>query len=334
MRNEFRGPKLGLTHDRYPRKDMTFAFDSIDDVFVTYEGKVFEAGEYPDKQFSISEEELEARTRTFNGVDLDLEHSPFRDLLGHRLGRLEKVWRDGRDALGRLSVPRWLHELCGGKLQTSLTFDRDKNIVGCALTLSPRIADAEVVAAFATFSHTKKEIPMHSLKERLRVLFGKAPEALAEAGIDPNEIERVEFREPEPRIDPAIQAQLTEFKATNDRLIAGQLNMAATLFADESIRSSKAVPAQRDQLIALFRSAALADGQGVIQFSETGQIVEGANLAALRSLFRDALPHSLFSTQIPNADPNQESGEPDQKMVEKLRQATALGRQTIRKEAK
>ena len=59
--------------------------------FVVYEGKVFEAGDYPDKEFSISPDELQEKALSFTGVDLDLEHSQFRDLLGHRLGRLEKV---------------------------------------------------------------------------------------------------------------------------------------------------------------------------------------------------------------------------------------------------
>jgi hypothetical protein len=405
--------------------NMTFFVSNLPDdgdEFVPYEGKVFEAGQYPDKDFSMSEEELEERAVAFIGVDLDLEHSQFRDLLGHRLGRLEKIWRDGRDALGRLSIPRWLHELCGGRLQTSLTFDRGKNIVGCALTLSPRIPDAEIAAAFgAGFARahepasgssvvgtlpeftcevlpspedlpnrssradspaapfpqendrnwagnaspveptspvpmrilmptriqggrqtrdfdtdTNKEIePMPtSFKDRLRVLFSKAPEAVQEAGIDPEELDTTFADGDKPvRLDPAIEAQLTEFKATNERLVASQLATCATLFADDVVRTAKAVPAQKQHLIALFKGAAIADGQGVVRFSDNGTIAEGANLTALRDLFKDALPHSLFTTQIPNADPNADSSTPDPAMVEKLRTATHLGRQTIKKEA-
>jgi hypothetical protein len=126
-----------------------FSAVSDADELVVYEGKVFEAGEYPDKDFAIDEAELAFKASSFQGVDLDLEHSSFKDILGNRLGRLETVWSRGAEAIGRLRVPRWLHELAGGRLQTSLSFDRDKNIVGCALTLSPRIADAEVVAAFS-----------------------------------------------------------------------------------------------------------------------------------------------------------------------------------------
>jgi len=332
---------------------------SFDDDCVDYIGKIFEAGEYPDKEFAIDESELAEKAREFRGVDLDLEHSEFKDVLGNRLGRLESIWSKGGEAIGRLKIPRWLHDLAGGKLQTSLSFDRDKNIVGCALTLHPRIADAEVAAAFARFTadrpndfaapegaaceaqsaslpaagtSAKEKNCMTSLKDRLKVLFGKAPEALHEAGIDPHELDTIEFTQPEPKPDPAIQAQLAEFKATNDRLIAGQLNVAAALFADEIVRSAKAVPAQREHLISLYKTAAFADGQGAVRFSDNGQIEDGANMKALRDLFKDAQPHSLFATQIPNADPNADSTTPDPAMVERLRNATNLGQKT--KEAK
>jgi len=322
--------------------EFSAASDGVDG-FVVYEGKVFEAGSYPDKDFVIDLDELEAKASAFAGVDLDLEHSNFKEILGNKLGRLEAIWSRGAEAIGRLRVPRWLHELAGGRLQTSLSFDTDKNIVGCALTLNPRIQDAEVFAAFTIadgVAHptplTRKEKPTMptSLKERLRVLFGKAPEALQEAGIDPAELDRVEFSDRQPQIDPAIQAQLTEFKATNDRLVAGQLNVAAALFADEVLRSAKAVPAQRDQLTSLYKTAAQADGQGVVRFSDSGCVEEGPNLTALRDLFKNAQPHTLFTTQIPNADPNAAVTTVDQAVVERLRSATSLGQQTARKEAK
>ncbi|MDR3691188.1 MAG: hypothetical protein P4L46_17540 [Fimbriimonas sp.] len=307
---------------------------------ITYVGKVFEAGEYPDKGFAISSEELADRVRAFAGVDLDLEHSPFRDLLGHRLGRLERIWLDGRNAMGRLAIPRWLHELCGGHLQTSLTFDHAKNIVGCALTLSPRIRDAEVAAAFSIAQAeppasppNQETEPMHqTLTDRLRVLFKKAPDAVTEAGIDPAELDAAFAvptpARPEAQIDPSIAAQLSEFRTTNERLVTAHVATAAERFADETIRASKAVPAQRASLAALFKAAAIADGQGRIRFSEDGQIAEGSNLAALRELFKDAVPHSLFTTQIPNADPNADTDAPDASMVERLRQSTHLGRLT------
>lgn len=167
-----------------------------------------------------------------------------------------------------------------------------------------------------------------SFKQRLRVLFSKAPDAVQEAGIDPAELD---FEQP--AVDPAIEAQLTEFRATNDRLVANQLTTFATLFADEVIRAARAVPAQRESLIALYKGAAIADGQGVVRFSDNGQIAEGANLTALHGLFKDAVPHSLFTTQIPNADPNADSAAPDSAMVERLRGATSLGRRTMQKEA-
>ncbi len=302
---------------------------------VVYEGKVFQAGDYPDKAFAIDEMELAQKARAFQGVDLDLEHSSFKDVLGNRLGRLEAIWNHGADAIGRLRIPKWLHELAGGKLQTSLSFDRNKNIVGCALTLNPRITDAKVVAAFSLHSPLKEKPSMPtSLKDRLRVLFGSAPEALREAGIDPHELDSVEFADRKPEIDPSIQSQLAEFKATNDRLLATQLNIAATVFADDMVRNAKAVPAQHPHLVALYKAAALADGEGMVRFTDNGKVQQGVNLKALEDLFKDAQPHNLFSTQIPNADPTEDSNAPNPAMVERLRGATSLGLQTTKREGK
>ncbi len=311
-----------------------------DGLVVPYEGKVFEAGDYPDKAFSLTESELDDLVQQFEGVDLDLEHSPFQDLLGHRLGRLESLWRDGANAMGRLAIPRWLHDLAGGRLQTSLTFNAAKSIVGCALTLNPRIPDAEVFAAF-TLAHpnlsgpdntnfNRKEIsPMAtSLKERLRVLFTKAPDAVREAGIDPAELDQASMP-----IDNQLEAELTAFRATTERLIVAQLNGLAYKFADEAIQAAKAVPAQREALASLYKSAALADGKGWVQFSESGGITTGPNLQALHSLFENAPTHTLFTSQIANADPNGDSQAPDPKVIERLRSATSLGRQTLSKEA-
>lgn len=339
---------------------------------VIYTGKVFEAGSFPDKNFEISNEELAAKASVFGGVDLDLEHSPFTEVLGNKLGRLEKLWTDGATALGRISVPKWLHEISGGTLKTSLSFDTAKNIVGCALTMNPRIPDAQVAAAFANFAskrHSASDMAdiqaMHdltvsqgavcqreadfstttttasggakgntnmTLKEKLKALFAKSPEAMREAGLTEAELDTVEFNAPAaPAIDATVQAQLAEFKATNDRLIAGQVQTSATMFADQVIRESKAVPAQRDQLISLYRSAAIADGGGVVKFTDAGAIAEGANLSALRDLFKNAPKHSMFSTEIPNADPNESNGSPKEvrpDMVQKLRGATSLGQQT------
>lgn len=315
--------------------DSAFLFDDS----VLYEGKVFEAGVYPDKDFAIGLEELNAKAAAFAGVDLDLEHSAFKDVLGNKLGRLESLCSRNGELIGRLRIPKWLHDLAGGRLKTSLSFDPHKNIVGCALTLHPRIPDAMVAAAFSRAAGLADSPPIketkrmpQSLKERLRTLFGAAPEATEQAGIDPEELDRVEFQRVSPALDPAIQAQLAEFKAINDRLLAAQLNTAATQFADDVVRSAKAVPAQREHLIALFKSAACADGNGAAQFSAEGQIATGANLTALRNLFKDAQPHSLFSTQILNADPNADSQAPDPSMVEKLRGATRLGQMTTRQE--
>lgn len=111
-------------------------------------GKLFEAGDYPDKGIALDETALDAAVAAFEPVDTDLEHVP--TVLNGKLGRLERVWRDGAALCGTLALPQWLDTLIGGEpIKVSLAFDRlQKAIVGCALVLRPRIADAAVMSAF------------------------------------------------------------------------------------------------------------------------------------------------------------------------------------------
>lgn len=52
-------------------------------------GKIFECGDYPDKAFSLTEEEATAAAAAFTPVPLDLEHLP--TVLDGKLGRLVSV---------------------------------------------------------------------------------------------------------------------------------------------------------------------------------------------------------------------------------------------------
>jgi hypothetical protein len=116
---------------------------------VVLTGKVFEIGDYEDRGFSISPEEMDQAITEFKPVANDLEHSRLRDVLGNSLGELRRLWRVGQDVFGEVVVPKWLADLTGNVLKVSLAFNRERRVVGNALTLSPRIGDAEVVAAFS-----------------------------------------------------------------------------------------------------------------------------------------------------------------------------------------
>lgn len=116
---------------------------------VVLTGKVVEIGDYPERGFSIRPEEMDEAIAAFHPIPNDLEHSRLRDVLGHSMGELRRLWRVGKEVFGEISISKWLADLTGNALKVSLSFNRAKRVVGNALTLSPRIADAEVVAAFS-----------------------------------------------------------------------------------------------------------------------------------------------------------------------------------------
>jgi hypothetical protein len=119
---------------------------------VRYAGKIFEVGDYPDKKFSMTEDELASAASDFSSpVHADLEHTP--TILDKQLGRLNRVWtsKDRRELYGEMTVPRWLDNMAaksGRKL--SAAFDRKtKRIVGISWVLNPRVSDAALRAAFS-----------------------------------------------------------------------------------------------------------------------------------------------------------------------------------------
>lgn len=114
--------------------------------FVVRRGKFFELGEYPDKGFSLNAEEADAALVGFPGAPINLEHMA--TLFDGKLGKVRRLWREGRDLLAEYDIPAWLHRVTGGEpLRISSEWDRvTKRPIGAALVLSPRIADAVMMA--------------------------------------------------------------------------------------------------------------------------------------------------------------------------------------------
>jgi hypothetical protein len=114
---------------------------------------IFRAGNYPDKSFSMSPEEMMAATASFSPVDIDLEHKP--SVLDRKLGKIVNVhlsddgWTMGGEAL----IPTWLDSVLGrDERKLSATFDRvTKKLIGCSLVRNPRVSDATLMAAFAAY---------------------------------------------------------------------------------------------------------------------------------------------------------------------------------------
>lgn len=120
------------------------------DALVYRPAKVFRAGDYPDKNFSLTPTELRAAAAKFDQpINVDLEHTAT-PLDGH-LGKLVAVEAsdDGSKLQGILAVPRWLNDILPNA-KLSATWDRaSKTLVGLALVRNPRVSDAALFTAFS-----------------------------------------------------------------------------------------------------------------------------------------------------------------------------------------
>lgn len=86
--------------------------------------KLFEIGEYPDKDFSLTDSEADDAISHFSPVPNDLEHK--QTILSGKLGTLESVFRIGREIFGRISIPKWLRELNDGEpIKVSLAWSKN-----------------------------------------------------------------------------------------------------------------------------------------------------------------------------------------------------------------
>lgn len=120
-----------------------------DDGYVLRRGKLFEAGEYPDKGYSMTPAEIINAVERFTSCPLDLEHVP--TVLDGQLGEVYSIETDddGRTLFGTVAVPTWLDTVLGGAVKVSCTWDRDsKELARLALVKAPRVADAAIMAAF------------------------------------------------------------------------------------------------------------------------------------------------------------------------------------------
>lgn len=122
----------------------------------------FKAGKYPDKDFELREDEIDAVVAGFSkAIDLDSEHKG--SIFDGKLGKLIKVEKnaDNKTFAGYVAVPDWLESLVPEEDQKlSVSFDKaTKQIIGCAWTNNPRITEANLAANFMADETANGELP-------------------------------------------------------------------------------------------------------------------------------------------------------------------------------
>jgi hypothetical protein len=268
---------------------------SEDGEYVTWTGKLFEAGDYPDKRFSITEEELAEAAAEYVPVFNDLEHVETILSKKKAIGRLVSVFARGAELFGTVTVPKWLHNLMepGEPLKVSLAWTLpSKRIVGNALTLNPRIKDAQLQAAFSAATaepaDSRKEKTLMNLIQRLMAVFKSAtPEELAEFNGDVTPPPTP----PAPPANDTKDAEIARLRSENEALAARQAQAdearvaeVAKTFAAQAVAVGKILPTQADALAAQFAQAVKDDNAGKACFSEAGVVNAGDRVTNLRGL--------------------------------------------------
>lgn len=335
------------------------AFDlALTDGWVVREGKLFEAGEYPDKGLAVTAADLAAAVAGFAPVPVDLEHVP--TLLDGKLGELRsvRVAEDGRTLVGSVALPRWLNDALGSEpVKVSTTWDRlTKKLMGLALVRHPRVSDAALMSAYATFvaSQTPPPAPAGggSEKERnmnesrfkrfVRWLSGEGEEA-AFALDDGATVETTMPLSPAPAsgdvIDPSAAAPDAEVERLRAALAAeraSRIQGEAVAFADGEIAAQRAYPAEREVMVAAYVQAAQED-LAVPWPAQFAVNRATSRVALLRAQYGARPAHSLTSelvggeTVLPSDPAPKSPGMTAERRLELLNK-TYIGRAVAQKE--
>lgn len=121
-------------------------------------GLIFRAGNYEDKNFVMTPEEIIDAETSFQAVPVDIEHNENMGMLEGELGQLIAVHAsdDGEELYGTAKIPVWLDNLSkkqnngsDSSYRVSCTWDRgEKKLKKLAIVKNPRVSDAALMAAF------------------------------------------------------------------------------------------------------------------------------------------------------------------------------------------
>lgn len=293
-------------------------------------GKVFEAGSYEDKDFEITEDELAQAAAEFRAVANNIGHMP--TILDGKLGQLVSVEVKGKDLIGKVAIPKWLHDTAGDEpIKCSLEWLKNsKRIVGNALVINPRIPDAQLVAAFSAANTQKGGISMPENKkpnivDRVKAFFGDKglPDEL-------KDIEQAEFTETKPESVATPNEEVAKFKAELESsraetaaLRSARLRDEAEKFADRMIKENKATPAEKDGIVSTFTKLAEVDSNaGVACFSADGRFSQGDSLKVYCQSIEARTPHNLTNEEIVTLSAT--GGKTDEEELNRARAANNL----------
>lgn len=162
-----KGCTIPAAWEEDPKMSVTFAMDNggrrVDGDWAVYPNALlFQAGEYSDKHYSMSPEEMWAACEQFDvPVTGNIEHS---DFLKGRACEVRSIRLDDADSFtlrGEVAVPLWLDsQLDDRERKLSCEWDRStKTLSGIGLVVHPRVEDAALVSAYSAFAATRHDTP-------------------------------------------------------------------------------------------------------------------------------------------------------------------------------
>lgn len=290
-----------------------------DDGFVVRPAKVFECGEYPDKRFSLTEEEADAACRAFEPVHNNVEHRP--SVFDRLLGTTEGMFRQGSSLFASLRIPKAVDALLGdAPIPLSAEWTADpKRYRGTALTVNPRVLTAAAHAFtqapdFKTFAAEhpseaaelvtealkapdpapKMPLTKEQIKEAAWSTFSADPK---NAGVTKDEF-LVAFAAPPSEATTKTEQDLRIEKLERDLAFSQKRDnerddaeAAKRFYADllEAQGGAKTCPAEREMVEAAFTAARAADRATTVDFTANAAGSHEANLrekfAARKAVF-------------------------------------------------
>lgn len=280
-----------------------FSEDHTEGEDIVYTGKVFEIGNYPDKNYSVTEEEADEAIRNFKPVHNDSEHrrSVFDGSLkdGRRkLGTLERVWRDGKQILGELKIPTITAAVLGDKVPVSVKWSPSgpKRIIKNALTWNPRI-DGAMVAAFS--KDDDDDLGQSGPNDTAQP--AEKPTEVNPNMALPNSVQPATTGQPAPSADlAAVTAErdklLKEKQEADDRrkaFEASAVDREAEAYAQKLMQDKQILTPQKELVAGAFSQCVRDDNQeSGVCFSADNQLIEGPRTQALRKLIESFPKHT------------------------------------------
>lgn len=310
-------------------------------------GLLFRAGEYPDKEFALTEDELLAAVTEFEPVPVDLEHTD--TVLSGKLGELRNVEAKGGELHGTVALPGWLNNLVGSDpLKVSCAWDRaTKRLKALSLVLNPRVTDAAVMSAFAEFAgkrHSAADMEalqkIHDLTsdqgaecktgEARMSIVERLKKLLKTDGAADEELAKVDAIFSDPAPDPRIKQLEDQIAAFKSDAAQAQAKSDAEKFVLTARPRIK--PVEEPALFALYQQALMDDAAAaaVVTFGadKDGKPVTGSRADALKALIEarpvDPMRQEMVPASFSLLPAAQERPDPNAVSDERKAQLAAL----------